>query len=398
MVIHYELTYDCPNSCCHCFNPKHRRNDNDYIINIAERIAKNDSINRVVLTGGEPLLVEKKTLKNVLDILKNKTISLNSTLIPLDNESVEILKDKITGVLVSVHGNEYIHNKVTQYDHSFEYTIKGIELARKNNIPVGINYVCRKDNISYVMETFDYLFNNFQINSFSGTPMMPNNTENLSLAINLFDLKTLLKILLKIRYTYKVNAKCLVSLPLCCVDDVFHYKSILISMCSAGDKVFSVSPDGMIGPCEMAYRKFGSILDNEDLLNKKIILEKKIPEICTECNYQNVCNAGCAASLELTKHPFYSSKENMGYLNNTYFTIEPELRIINICEDRFEIYCLNGMKTTVNKSMMYLILKLSDYDKFNINDVSKCINQSTKKSSKLIYKLITNNIIISIGG
>jgi sulfatase maturation enzyme AslB (radical SAM superfamily) len=264
MTVHFELTYDCPNRCNHCFNPNHSFRDEYLVIKIAEKIAVNDDIDKVVLTGGEPLFLGIGTLATLFEILQNKQISLNSTLIPLNNALINIVKGRVHGIVVSLHGNESVHNKITANNTSFAKTRQGIALAKGHALPISVNYVCRKDNVSIMSDTFIDLITNYKVDSFFASPVVMNEEAQSDLRLYSNDIQNILEALRFIKNTYMVKTRCLVTKPLSSFEFAYLYKDILISTESASVGRFNITPAGMIGPCKMEYKYYGSIFDDKN--------------------------------------------------------------------------------------------------------------------------------------
>jgi MoaA/NifB/PqqE/SkfB family radical SAM enzyme len=268
MTVHFELTYDCPNRCGHCFNPNHSFRDEDLVIKIAEKIAVNGDIDKVVLTGGEPLFLGMGTLAALFEILQHKQISLNSTLIPLNNALINIVKGKVHGIVVSLHGNESVHSKITANNTSFAKTRQGIALAKEYALPISVNYVCRKDNVSIMSDTFIDLIANYKVDSFFASPVVTNEETQSDLRLYPNDIQNILEALRSIKNTYNVKTRCLVTEPLSSFEFAYLYKDILVSIESASAGRFNITPTGMIGPCKMEYKYYCSIFDDKNCFAK----------------------------------------------------------------------------------------------------------------------------------
>jgi len=159
-------------------------------------------INRIVITGGEPLL-----LNDLIARITKFANSLGMAVILTTNgyylkEQADILAHSgVSHFHISVDGLEETHNNIRQNNSSFEKAIEGIkalvDLRNRQNLKfsIGIGMVILKNNIPELYELFlkadslgvdvfdilPYLPDNTEFSSTTGTPLWPD--EN---AVNLF--------------------------------------------------------------------------------------------------------------------------------------------------------------------------------------------------------------------
>ena len=154
MFITWSITSTCNLRCKHCFRSEY---DIEYLnekkIQEIITLFKNEGVQGIILTGGEPLT--SKYLFNILKEIDGKIkvgIATNGTLFTEDLLK-KILSFNVKSFQISLDGtsseiNDYIRGKGT-----FEKIIKNIELLQKYNCDITIamtvnsyNYVDIKEN------------------------------------------------------------------------------------------------------------------------------------------------------------------------------------------------------------------------------------------------------------
>ena len=139
-----EITNKCNMQCRHCFNSKNINQNlsmslHDFNFVIDELTELN--INNLQLIGGEPLLINTDTIENMISYTIGKFESVeiftNATL--LTNRIASYLSKTGVKVAVSVYSyNSFNHDLVTKISGSHVWTLQGIELLKKYNIPYRI--------------------------------------------------------------------------------------------------------------------------------------------------------------------------------------------------------------------------------------------------------------------
>lgn len=154
-ILEIEITKRCNLHCKHCYVGGNQKVDLDE--NIVRDIIKqaNDmKINRLVLTGGEPLLIEKvfeyATYAKTLEI-PDIYLLTNGTLI---NEDIAKKCKIFTGIQMSLDG---VPNKTGSLrDDYFQQLEKSISLLIKNNITTTLYATINKDNLSMLEDMINY--------------------------------------------------------------------------------------------------------------------------------------------------------------------------------------------------------------------------------------------------
>jgi radical SAM protein with 4Fe4S-binding SPASM domain len=128
----------------------------EYLFNILKSVNKL-GINKVSLTGGEPLL--HPNILSILEIAsKNKLeIRLQSNGILLNNYLDDITVRGVKDVLVSIDGLKSYHDNFRGYSGLFELCISAIKDLIKRKITVRVNSAICRSNVSQIQQLTDYL-------------------------------------------------------------------------------------------------------------------------------------------------------------------------------------------------------------------------------------------------
>ena len=138
------MTEHCNLDCYHCFRHiAHQKSDLnlDILSKLSEKI-KGTSINRVRITGGEPLLI--KDIEKQFFLFSRyglyTSIGTNGTL--LNPQKIKLLKDAgISQIWVSVHSNNaYTHDKLCGKIGAFRSMLNAINECIKQKVNIGVNF------------------------------------------------------------------------------------------------------------------------------------------------------------------------------------------------------------------------------------------------------------------
>lgn len=147
----WELTGDCNLDCSHCF--KSIATNNQLSINkILKTIEEFDEkiIGKVMLTGGEPLLLPE--INTIINSLLNKNILTkvisNLTFSYKVLENIENIKNIEISTSLDGH-NEYYHDKI-RGKGSFKQLKNNLLFCLENNIKINIICVVSKHNVDYI--------------------------------------------------------------------------------------------------------------------------------------------------------------------------------------------------------------------------------------------------------
>jgi len=154
-AITLNVSQKCQLNCTYCFAAGGSYGGSSLISNMSSEIGRKaiDLISKIVFDkaprftisyfGGEPLLnwelIEELTLyaeQKAREIGKKVGFSITTNAIAIDEMKAKFLADHQFGVIVSLDGNEELHNRLRPHKdervNSYAETIKGIELLRRH--------------------------------------------------------------------------------------------------------------------------------------------------------------------------------------------------------------------------------------------------------------------------
>lgn len=157
-ILDVKLTYKCNNHCPLCCQDDKIKNDSstiaqeaifEYINCMPLNQIKNT---KIVLTGGEPTL--HPNILEIIQKLKNKgfaaiQLQSNITLKSLSISANDLVQAGVTSFGISLHGcTAEMHERFTNTKGSFSCTVDNLSKLSKVGIPVALNCVISKHNIS----------------------------------------------------------------------------------------------------------------------------------------------------------------------------------------------------------------------------------------------------------
>ncbi len=329
MLIVYP-TFNCNARCVFCWPDAgpHRLREFPEKLELEDVIsAINDAmtlgLERVVITGGEPLLKPDLTFGVVEYTLSrniNVTIETNFLLLHEDMFS-KILSirnkyknDAILQLAPTVLSlREDIFNKlmgVRAYDVIFKRLRKYVRIARNiDNLVIGAAITVLKDNLDEALDLGEYLLSEVQVHSIKFNPVVELGRfrrEAIGHGLSPQDLIKLAHIVTNLnkRYPRRVSS----SLPFCLVYDIGP------NFCPY-DRVASIMPDGSISICinfviksdgskdpsaiagNIKYQRLKEIFLRSSLFEMIRNLRRESPYegICSKCVFRKYCAPGCIA-------------------------------------------------------------------------------------------------------
>lgn len=149
----FELTYRCNLSCVHCYcanNDKKNELGKDKIFSVLEEL-KDAGCLYLTFSGGEILL--RKDFFEIAEKARHLNFALrlftNGTLINEDSAG-KIKKLAPLSVEISFYGFRNMHDAITRVKGSFDRTVNGIRLLRKNGVRVEGKYILMRENADEV--------------------------------------------------------------------------------------------------------------------------------------------------------------------------------------------------------------------------------------------------------
>ncbi|MCL2575610.1 MAG: radical SAM protein [Defluviitaleaceae bacterium] len=313
--ITFVMTYDCNFGCAYCFEGEIRVNNaviRPSQIDDALKLTNNDP-EVIALFGGEPLLPKtRKSVEYIFEKMPDKTYEITSNGYYLEEFADLLAKVKMTSIMVTLDGEEHIHNQrrhLVNGKPTYQKIINGIEKCLENKIPILIRMNVDNDNVEDSFRLQEQLFEKFEKHKeflqIQIAPLMQvPDLEKSNLAHDIHkenimhvnkNNKVLEKIPISNNPVIRAIAQNLPMVP-------------MYSFCYAHQNQFFVDPYGKIFSCaitlgknELAtgqYQPTVAIKENS-IYNRNI---DTIPE-CRECIYSLICGGGCAMRLH--------NKENM---------------------------------------------------------------------------------------
>lgn len=292
-TIIWELTRRCNLKCLHCSNDAGKPIADELNLEEIEKLfqqIKLLNIKELRIYGGEPMLHPY-----FFDVIKmarhyNLPISLYTNATLLNTNNLNIIKNAgINKLYLSLDGSSAkTHDYLRQKAGNFKITLQKIELLKKYDFSIIINFTISKINKKELQSTFLLLKKIgivlIQPNVVMKVGRAKNNWNKLVLTI-----EEMKQIMSKIK---KIKKKLL-------------GREIPRRTCDAGVETIYISANGEVYPCALLIeRKFcaGNIknqLLKEVIANTKNEFFKKIrtinlnKEFCPTCNLRNSCMGGC---------------------------------------------------------------------------------------------------------
>ncbi len=151
----------CNNNCIMCSVKGDDRNTISYS-SLSKKLEKNRSrANEASFTGGEPTehpdIIE--LFKKAKSIGYEKiSMSTNGRNLADQDFAKNLIASGLTGVSITIHGPEEIHNKITQ-TNSYKEAMRGIENLQKESVSVAIDSVVIGPNINHLQNLWKMLHN-----------------------------------------------------------------------------------------------------------------------------------------------------------------------------------------------------------------------------------------------
>jgi radical SAM protein with 4Fe4S-binding SPASM domain len=307
-TVYVEITHRCNYACKHCYAkcPSNKEMSFSQIKQLAKTLKKN-GFKKILLTGGEPLLVSH--IKDTINLLSKdfKVILItNGTLI----KEKDIDYRKLAGVYVSYDGPSEKEYKLLRGKEGLEKVHKNIKFLRKLGVKVSIGIILTKNNINKIDELVKQA-KSLDIEKINLTLVQPfgRALENKHLILKP---EEYLKYIPKLSKIKDVHFESL----LCFSEQLSNNSKVVKSLtlfdkylsgCAAGKKFIYINPGGYVTPC-------GYITADKRLLKQsgnifKMPLKKiyKTPLFrffmnrswesvcgkCSACNYSIICKGGC---------------------------------------------------------------------------------------------------------
>ena len=303
--INIELTTKCPLECPQCylgFNKEVKHIDKDIAIKRI-REAGEMGVRIVCLSGGETLCYPY-----IYELAEAASQYCGAAFVALSgyglNEAVyDNLKNKVSGIFISLNGSTFNINKVTRA--GFDYAISALELLYKKAYKhIWINWVMYSHNI-YDFDNMIMLAEKYGVycivimapkpNSYNELKDMPTREQMIYFAKKIALYKGRVRIMVEPCFSP------MLALMLGEKNTGLNYG------CGAGIVNFNINVDGLFSPCRHLdfFEEFDSAKDywnNSQALNILRNAEKRQP--CISCKFTDYCRHCIAYNVKLN-HEVY---------------------------------------------------------------------------------------------
>lgn len=318
------ITKKCNHRCIHCYNVWRTEEDNKDVVKvltdeqvnkITDELVKNN-VWRATLTGGEPL-AELDVLYKLIVSLSNHGIALGmNTNLSLMTEEIairltqELKWDNI--LLTSLPGlTPEICDGVTQVQGSYERIVRGIDVCKKYNIPVGINIVISKKNIYELERLYDFV-ENHKVDYVSITRAIAPlyDKDNLDFFLDEKEITYIADVLEQVHSRYGITVGSVTPFPLCILKDITKYQDIVSASCAAGISRCSIDAiTGDITACTHEEKSYGNIYEGGLKKAWDNMYEWRqgllINEECKDCEMLSFCGGECRMIAGTESHVKY---------------------------------------------------------------------------------------------
>ncbi len=318
-ALELELTKICNFRCPFCYNTwkyeKEKENNvshlsKDAIFRLMNE-CKDNNLLKIRYSGGEPTLYPG--LDELLKYGKNlgffQSIFTNAYM--LTDEKIKLWqKNNVKEVLISLHGNEVTHEKITLVKGSYKKTLDNVKKLLLNKIKVIVEMTLVSYNLNEVEDVIETLYQigvkEFRIMKY--VPTGSNFDSELSITTDALD--EVIEQLENNRYSQKglINIAFPCSQKFCTTNgniDIDIYdkkKKFLLENCMAGINWVAVDYQGFVKICPHSYKKYMNINEKDFSILKvwKDMTKPKTQEIldgrkekCHKCIAWKSCYGGC---------------------------------------------------------------------------------------------------------
>ena len=413
--VQWELTPNCNYQCIHCYN--HWRTCGTASPHIHYGIVTSQLIQnhifKVTLTGGEPLLVFSEIKPYIEQMIQaGIRISINTNAALLTQEMAEFFKDNNISLLISLPCCiPEINDKITTVKGSFEATVSGIKLARKNQIPLSVNMVVTKLNKDYVRDTALFLHDELGLNAINVTKAsrpIHGSSQFDDYALTLTEFRKVLSDLIFIKKEYSMFVDSLTVYPECSCESLETFQEFTQRKCFAGKTSLAIGYNGDVKACARDSKSYGNLNTKslqecwESMEDWRIIDIQKLPQECHTCDSCYSCLGGCPIdSCNEIPTKCYRDKSNIPVPYETNFekpfeySSQDTFDVIHdllFFEEDFGMRGVNSLKDSffVTHSLHSFMIK---YPTFSKEDLMNFFEISSEDADETLSYLIENQAI-----
>lgn len=294
-IINIELTSYCPLNCKQCYKRKENLDEIHLDFNRLNSIideAGKINISKILFSGGEPFYY--KYFNEAVKLVKK-----NNFILYISTGGYGITYDKLTylkqykldALYISLNGSTKEINDKSRY--GFVEAINTMELSKKIDLPIRINWVARSDNV-YDFKNILTLAEKYHVEEIDILRNKPDDSGNISSQLTYEELKYLAECYINYSNpSVKLNIEsCYNELRNLCK---IRIKNSVLKGCSGGKYSLSVNAKGEFSPCAHMrsttytsnYERIIDFWEKSDEI-KRFRIEKSY-DYCKTCSYKEYC-------------------------------------------------------------------------------------------------------------
>lgn len=425
LFVNWEVTNECNHKCMYCYNfwrgnnQENKENicqkkDTKVYNRVVKELIKN-KIYKVIVTGGEPLLVFNEIYPYLIRLLKNGVlININSNLTLLTDTMAEKISALKIPMLTSLQSyDEKTTNELTQSPHAFERIINGIKRARKHKIGIAVNMVVSQKNIGHIYKTAE-LAKKLGASKFSVTKACrPLPCKDFSaFSLTPAQIRYAFDELKHVESKVGIEVDSLISYPICLFDNQEDFDKFGAKRrCGAGKNSITIGIDGAIRPCPHLSMSYGTVFEGLSIAWKKMEPWRNysyLPEKCKTCMYTLICQGGCKAEVlantndihnpdpyaDFSRPPIVNLKNkpfDIKFIDSNDVYIFPNDLFIR--KEPFGGLLFRGKSQVFIDQNLYRFIKKNKAKKFDLSDLAKALQVTENEVKKTVLYLLNTGMI-----
>lgn len=246
-----EVTSYCNLNCRHCFACSGKKElTTQELVDIVRQLPQ-ISAEKIILTGGEPLL--RNDIEEIILLAHHLGIrvDLNTNMYFFSDDRSKSLWDSgLREISTSIDGLQKYHDWFRKKEGSFQRTIDGIKRATSIGYEVDVHGVCTPSNLAQIGEIID-LCADLNVSSYTmfsvvsqGQGISQLHSKEFSLSTN--DIETLYDILHQKRRQYRSTMA---------IRTIDIFQKPECHKCPMGQSVVGITSEGYLKPCLLAQYK-----------------------------------------------------------------------------------------------------------------------------------------------
>jgi radical SAM protein with 4Fe4S-binding SPASM domain len=306
-----ELTYACNHACKFCSCPWEDTLEKHEEMPVGDwkkalHILENRGVERIGLSGGEPLLKAEmpeilRYIRSDTALNKGKKITVITNSLAMNEEFISLFNEANAHLSFSLPGLVTFSYHTGSEENSAGNVLHWMRRAKAEGLSTTLNVTATKKNIHELYEIIanglivgadTLLLNRFMVGG-RGVAYQ----EDLSLSRE--QIVEMLDIAEDVLETAGRKGYLGIEIPLCILEDEKKYKHLNISsMCAGANRFFVIDPSGYLRVCNHSPKRVGHILDENlfsDMDYWRMYTKRNfcLPKMCDGCELRERCDCGC---------------------------------------------------------------------------------------------------------